>query len=294
MHQLRYFSAVLEEGNFTRAAAKCFVSQPSLSAQIIKLEEELGAKLFDRLGRRVEATAAGERFARRARAILMEADNAKREVADTEGEVTGDIAIGVTPSVAPFFLPPIISSCREKYPNLNIRVEENLRRYLLDALVEGEVEIAISSYGGARAHIAAEPLLQESLFLAVRDDHPLAKVRKISIRDFQNEPLIVLGESGSLSEKVYEFFGRNAVEPNVVAVCSQIRTAKELVQSGLGVAVLPAMARERSSLRSVVFKSLVSDRMSRLVFALTHERRFLGPNGRAVLEELRSYADSQS
>ena len=294
MHQLRYFLAVLDEGNFTRAAAKCYVSQPSLSAQVIKLEEELGTKLFDRLGRKVEATKSGRRFAKRARAILVQAENAKREIADVEGEVAGTIAIGVTPSVAPYILPPIIRSCREKYPNLNIRVEENLRKYLLDALTEGEVEVAVSSYGGGSPHISAEPLLQESLFLVVRKDHPLAGVEKVSIRDFKDEPLVVLGESGSLSEKIYEFFGRNEATPNVVAVCSQVRTAKELVEAGLGVAILPAMARDRARTRHVVFKSLVSARMSRLVFALTHESRFLGPNGRAVLNELRNYADTKN
>jgi len=293
MHQLRYFLAVLDEGNFTRAATKCFVSQPSLSAQIIKLEDELGSKLFDRLGRKVEPTASGVRFAVRARAILMEAENAKKEISDVEGEVTGSIAIGVTPSVAPFFLPAIIRSCREKYPDLKIKVEENLRLHLLEALTEGGIEIAVSSFGGGYPHISAEPLLQESLFLAVKKDHPLAKVEKVSIRDFKDEPLVILGESGSLSEKVIELFGRNEVEPNIVAVCSQVRTAKELVEAGLGVAVLPAMSRDIVRKGSIVFRSLVSARMTRLVCALTHDRRFLGPNGRALLSELRLYADSQ-
>src|SRR5690606_28937142 len=99
LHQLRYFLAVAEEGNFTRAAEKSFVSQPSLSAQIIKLEAELGQKLFDRLGRRAELTQAGRFLEGRARAILMEVENAQRQIKEVADEVAGVVSIGATPSV---------------------------------------------------------------------------------------------------------------------------------------------------------------------------------------------------
>ena len=127
MHQLRYFLAISEERNFTRAAEKSFVSQPSLSAQIIKLEDELGNRLFNRLARRVELTSAGKQFEKRARSILMEADNAVREIRESANDVKGCLRIGVTPTVAPFLLPPVLKTCCERFPELRIRVDERLR-----------------------------------------------------------------------------------------------------------------------------------------------------------------------
>lgn len=291
MHQLRYFVAIAEEKNFTRAAEKCHVSQPSLSAQILKLEDELGNRLFNRLGRRVELTPSGRGFEKRARTILMEADNAIREVREAESEVKGCLRIGVTPTVAPFLLPPVLETCRGNYPELQIRIEENLRRTLLENLVSGGLEVVISSYSGKVAQIEAEPILQEQLNLVVPRRHVLASKERISINDFKDEPLIVLGESSALGEKVMEFFERNDFEPKTAAYCSQVSTAVALVHAGIGLAILPEMAREAVSAYDVVFRSMRSLKMSRLLFALTHERRYLSSAARAFLDVVREFVD---
>ncbi len=293
MHQLRYFVAVAEERNFTRAAEKCHVSQPSLSAQILKLEDELGNPLFNRLGRKVELTPSGLRFEKRARSILMEADNAVREIRESAAEVTGTLRIGVTPTVAPFLLPPVLKACRDRYPDLQIRIEENLRRTLLENLVSGRLEAVISSYSGSVAYVEAEPILQEQLNLVVPRDHILASKEEISINDFKDEPLIVLGESSALGEKVMEFFERNDFEPKTAAYCSQVNTAIALVHCGIGLAILPEMARESVSAYDVVFRSMSSLKMSRLLFALTHERRYLPTAARAFLEVVREFVDGR-
>ena len=294
MHQLRYFIAVAEEENFTRAAEKCFVSQPSLSAQIIKLESELGAKLFNRLGRRVELTSAGTFFEKRARSILMEAENAQREISEGEGEPRGRLRVGVTPTVGPYLLPPVLASCRERYPELEIRVEESQRRLLMDSLVDGRLDVVISSYSGEVANVEAEPILQESLNLVVPQNHALANKQEISIQDFKDEPLILLGESLVLGEKVLELFGRNNFEPKIAAVCSQVSTAKALVHSGVGLSILPEMARETVSPYNVVFRTLISSRMTRLLFALTHERRYVTSGAQAFLKTVREFVDERS
>jgi len=293
MHQLRYFIAVAEEQNFTRAAEKCHVSQPSLSTQIQKLEGELGNRLFDRLGRRVELTPVGTVFEKRARTILMEADNALREAREIESEVKGSLRIGVTPTVAPFLLPPVIETCRSRYPELQIRIEENLRRTLLENLVNGRLEVVISSYSGKVAQIDAEPILQEQLNLVVPRGHALASKERISISDFKDESLIILGESSALGEKVMEFFERNDFEPKTAAYCSQVNTAVALVHSGIGLAILPEMARETVSTYDVVFRSMRSLKMARLLFALTHERRYLSSAAREFLKIVREFVDQR-
>lgn len=291
LHQLRYFLAVAEEGNFTRAAEKSFVSQPSLSAQIIKLEAELGQKLFSRLGRRAELTQAGRFLEKRARTILMEVENAQRQIQESADEISGVVKVGVTPSVTPYLIPPTISLCRERYPKLKIHIQENLRRRLIDEVVQGNLEVAISSYTGDTQYIDAEPILQEALVLAVSSKHPLASQKEgVSINDFKDEPIILLGDSATLGDKVFDFFDRMKIEPNVVALCSQVRSVKELVNLGVGVAILPEMARDERQPFDIVYRSLVSARMSRLLFALTHSRRYLMPGARAFIDLIRDVA----
>ena len=292
LHQLRYFLAVAEEGNFTRAAEKSYVSQPSLSAQIIKLEGELGQKLFNRLGRRAELTQAGRFLETRARTILMEVENAQRQIKEGAAEVSGVISVGATPSVTPYLIPPVIELARERYPKLLIRIQESLRRKLISDVVHGELEVAISSYTGDTPNVDAEPILQESLVLAVPSGHSLAsKQGPVSLNDFKEEPLVLLGESATLGDKVFDFFDNNDTKPNVVALCSQVRTVKELVSAGMGVAILPEMAREQRESYRIVYRSLASARMSRLLFALTHSRRYLTPGARVFIDLVREVAD---
>lgn len=293
LHQLRYFLAVAEEGNFTRAAEKCFVSQPSLSSQIIKLEQELGQKLFNRLGRKAELTQSGRFLEERARTILMEVENAQRRISEGAQEISGVVSIGSTPSVTPYLIPPVIELCRKRYPKLKVHVQESLRRKLIAELLHGEIEVAVSSYTGDTPGIDAEPILQEALKLAVPKDHPLAeKPGRISISDFVEEPIVLLGESATLGDKVFDFFGNNEAKPNVVALCSQVRTMKELVAAGMGVAIVPEMAGGDQGVYNIVYRSLVSAKMTRLLFALTHSRRYLSPAARAVIDLVREVADS--
>lgn len=294
LHQLRYFLAVADEGNFTRAAESCFVSQPSLSAQIIKLEGELGEKLFNRLGRTVELTKAGDFLEQRARNILMEVENAERQIKDGAAEVAGDVKIGATPSVTPYLIPQAIAICREKFPKLSIHIQESLRRKLIDDVVHGSLDVAITSYTGDTVNIDAEPLLQESLVLAVQSSHPLASQKDgISISALKDEPMILLGESASLGDKIFDFFDGNDSTPNIAALCSQVRTVKELVSVGMGVAIVPEMARDENEPYDIVYRSLVSARMSRLVFALTHTRRYLSPGSRVFIDTVREVAEER-
>ncbi|MEM9161377.1 MAG: LysR substrate-binding domain-containing protein [Verrucomicrobiota bacterium] len=292
-HQLRYFLAVADEGNFTRAAAKSFVSQPSLSAQIIKLEEELGQKLFDRLGRRAELTDAGRFLERRARRILMEVENAQLEIGEAASEVKGKVRVGFTPSIGSYIIPEVIAICRDRYPELEIEVEEALRNRLIEEVLEGNLELALSSYSGGSPHLDVEPILQEDLRLVLPREHPLVSKERISIKDFKDEPLIALGEANTVGEKLVELFGRNEVEPKIIGYCSQLNTVKALVHQGVGLSILPEMSEEEHSPYDIVFRPLISERMMRLVFLMTNNRRYLPAGARAFIETLRDYVDSR-
>src|SRR5271154_1211199 len=132
LHQLRYFCAVAETSSFSRAAEQSHVSQPSLSQQIMKLEDELGARLFDRLGRSVRLTELGTTFLPRARAVLRDLESARNDIVEKKTSITGTISVGVIPTIAPYFLPPILATFLRKWPLARVTVVEEITSLLLD------------------------------------------------------------------------------------------------------------------------------------------------------------------
>jgi LysR family transcriptional regulator, hydrogen peroxide-inducible genes activator len=134
LHQLRYFCAVADTASFSRAAVQSHVSQPSLSQQILKLEDELGARLFDRLGRSVRLTDLGKTFLPRARAVLRELEAAKGDVVERKESVSGALAVGVIPTVAPYFLPRHLTSFTRQFPLARVTVIEDITPILLDRI----------------------------------------------------------------------------------------------------------------------------------------------------------------
>src|SRR4051812_44011086 len=166
LHQLRYAVAVADTGNFTRAAERSHVTQPSLSQQIINLERDVGHKLFHRLGRKAVLTEAGAVFLERARRILFEGENAAKELSDHPA-LGRRITVGAIPTVAPYLLPPLIKRCRKRYPNLEVDVREDFRSHLVHSVVDGELDLAVVALPVKDHRLSVEPLLTEPLLLVV-------------------------------------------------------------------------------------------------------------------------------
>jgi LysR family hydrogen peroxide-inducible transcriptional activator len=166
LHQLRYFCAVAETSSFSRAAEQSNVSQPSLSQQILKLEDELGARLFDRLGRSVRLTELGKTFLPRARAVLRELEAAKDDVVEGKESIGGAVAVGVIPTVAPYFLPSRLIAFSSSFPQVRLTVLEEITPILLDRLRNGTIDIAILALPIRGHEFETEALLTERLFAA--------------------------------------------------------------------------------------------------------------------------------
>src|SRR5580700_10175541 len=183
LQQLRYFCAIADTGSFTRAAQQTHVSQPSLSQQIRKLEDELGARLLDRLGRTVQLTELGRSFLPRARAVLRDIEAARSDVVEKKASISGPIAVGVIPTIAPYFLPPILASFSRKYPEARVTVVEEITPLLLERLRAGTTDVAIAALPlQARSHdFQSYPLKMEKLFAVLPKQHSLAKRRAISL-----------------------------------------------------------------------------------------------------------------
>ena len=189
LHQIRYFAAVAREGNFTRAARSCFVSQPSLSQQILKLEDEVGQPLFHRLGRRAVLTEAGERFRARARRILREVDNAQRELADL-AETSGRLSVGGIPTVVPFLMPDVLAELRQSDPGLRVELREGILGPIVDAdPIGGAGSGSHLTAGSGLGPPVRAPGHGADLAGLSASDHPLAVHKEVSIESFGMNPL---------------------------------------------------------------------------------------------------------
>ena len=292
IHQLRYFCAVAETGSFTKAAQREQIAQPSLSQQIIKLEEELGVRLFDRLGRSVRLTNPGEIFLPRARAILNELRAAKEEVTDKQSSIAGPISVGVIPTIAPYFLPSRISSFCRKYPQASITVFEDVTARLLDRLRGGVVDLAILALPTRGHDLEAFPLRTERVYAILPKGHRLARKASVSLKELGAEPFLLLRDDHCFRETAIEVCKRARLLPRVVFESGQFSSILAMVGAGLGVSLVPEMALERRPDCSFV---LVNDeRAARTIGVAVLKGHFLTGVQRAFLTHLQAHAQARA
>jgi LysR family hydrogen peroxide-inducible transcriptional activator len=291
VHQLRYFCAVAETGSFTRAAEREQVAQPSLSQQIMKLEEELGVRLFDRLGRTVRLTDLGQMFLPRARAILSELRAAKEEVADKQASVSGPVCVGVIPTIAPYFLPTRISMFCRKYPQASITVIEDITARLMDRLRAGLVDLAVMALPLRGHDLDCFPLRTERLFAILPKHHPLARKRSVLLKDLRNEPFLLLRDDHCFRETTVEVCKRARVMPRVVFESGHFSSILGMVGAGLGVSIVPEMALEQRP--DCRFLLVADERASRTIGVAVRKGHFQSAVQRAFLEHLRTHAQTR-
>jgi LysR family hydrogen peroxide-inducible transcriptional activator len=290
LHQLRYFVAVAQAGNFSRAAERCHVSQPSLSQQILKLERRLGQPLFSRLGRRAVLTDAGRMLLDRAMSILATVEDAERRLRAGDQLHTGRLAIGAIPTIAPYLLPPILQSFIRRCPRVELIVREDVTNHLMSAVVEGELDLAIVALPVSDEHLQAEPLFSEPLLLAMPPRHELAKRRRITIQDLAGMRFILLGEMHCLGEQVLSFCRAHECQPQIACRSAQIATIQALIALGQGVSILPEMARSADRTGKLVYRSLTGSAPRRTIAYICHRHYYHSPLAEEFLSGLRQWA----
>lgn len=242
VHQLRYFCAVAESGNFTRAAEATRISQPSLSQQIHKLEDELGAKLFDRLPRSARLTQFGKAFLPKAQAILRQIGEARLEIREMASAESGEVVLGAIPTVAPYLLPAVLSSFSRQHPSVSVSVVEEITPMLLEKLHQGTLDLALLALPVAGDELISIELMQESLFAVLPEKHPLAGRGSIQLDDMRDEPFLLLKEGHCFRENALQACRQSRMNPNVVFESGQFATILAMVSAGMGVSVVPQMA----------------------------------------------------
>lgn len=291
VHQLRYFCAVAETSSFTRAAEREQVAQPSLSQQIMKLEEELGVRLFDRLRRTVRLTDPGQLFLPRARAILAELRAAKEEVAERQAKMSGAVCVGVIPTIAPYFLPARIAAFLRKYPETSITVVEDVTVHLLDRLRSGLVDMAILALPARGHDLDCFPLLSERLYAILPKGHELARRRSVTMKELRHEPFLLLRDDHCFRETAIEVCKRARIAPQIVFESGQFSSILGMVAAGLGVSVVPEMALERRP--DCSFVEIADERASRTVGVAALKEHYLGRAQQVFLAHLRAQAQTR-
>jgi len=288
IYQLRYFVAVAESGNFTKAASRANISQPSLSQQILNLEGELNQPLFHRLGRRVTLTDAGQLLLARARRIIADTDDAIRELRE-DPSFGHRVSVGAIPTVAHFFLHAVVAYCRASDINIKLRSREDFRAAIVTAVLEGELDWGLISLPLADPNLEILPLFTEPLLLAIGAQHHLAKAEKITLADLRDENFIMTGSASSVTSQLMErFSGEHAFTPNVTHRCAQLSTVKSLTALGLGVTILPRSARNVNDPEGLIYRRLEGPPLTREIALIRHRRRYLSKGAQLFAEASRA------
>jgi LysR family hydrogen peroxide-inducible transcriptional activator len=288
LHQLRYFCAVAETGSFSRAAEQSHVSQPSLSQQIMKLEDELGARLFDRLGRSVRLTETGQTFLPRARAVLRELEAARGDVTEQKDSVGGAVTIGVIPTVAPYYLPQRLTRFSRKYPQVQLTVVEEITPVLLDQLRASKVDLAILALPIRGHEFESFPLLTERLFAALPVGHKFAKRRTLALKDLRAQPFLLLRDGHCFRDTAVAACDRARLHPQIIFESGQFSSLLSMVGAGMGVSIVPEMAVEKKS--RCRFVRIDDSAAARTIGAVILRGRSLSRAHHAFLAHLRASA----
>jgi LysR family hydrogen peroxide-inducible transcriptional activator len=241
LHQLRYFVAVADEGNFSRAAAKVRVAQPSLSQQIRKLEAEIGQPLFDRLPRSVVLTEAGRCLLDYARQILASIGDARRCVDELKGKIAGDVAVGAIPTIAPYVLPELVVTFQNHYPDVTLHIVEDATERIVRRIETGELDVALASTCQKSPTLRIEHLGNEALLALVPEGHPLAKQAAVSFDDLKSQRFLLLHEMHCLSQQVHHLLESRRLHPEIALAGSQLSTIANMIAAGIGVSIVPQM-----------------------------------------------------
>lgn len=243
IQQLEYILAVDQFRHFAKAAEYCRVTQPTLSAMIQKLEDELGVKLFDRAVQPVSPTKVGEKVIAQARVILSETSQVKDIISEEKQSLSGTFRLGVLPTIAPYLLPRFFPQLMEKYPELDVRVTEMKTQDIRQALRDGEIDAAILASILDEPSLSEEILFYEQFFGYVSRKEPLFEHEVIRTSDITGERLWLLDEGHCFRDQLMRFCQMEAVKLNQMAYrLGSMETFMRMVESGKGITFIPELA----------------------------------------------------
>ena len=263
--ELKYIVAVARERHFGKAAEACFVSQPTLSVAVKKLEEELELKLFERSANEVTVTPLGEEVVRQAQSVLEQAANIREIAKRGKDPLAGALRLGVIYTIAPYLLPELVRNVIARTPQMPLMLQENFTVKLLEMLRTGEIDCAILAEPFPDAGLAMAPLYDEPFVAAVPSSHALAKCKTVSAEQLKSETMLLLGTGHCFRDHVLEVcpefarFSSNAEGIRRSFEGSSLETIKHMVAAGMGVTLVPRLGVPRGALDAKARRSKDAD-----------------------------------
>ncbi len=250
LRDLRYLVALADHRHFGKAAAACFVSQPTLSTQIRKLEDELGVVLVERAPRKVMLTPVGLDMAERARRIVAEVEQMKEAARRSQDPEAGTVRLGMFPTLGPYLLPHVVPRIRERFPKLELLLVEEKSDVLLARLREGRLDAGLLALPIHDDQLHTEFLFEEPFLLAVPEAHRLAKQDALSLRDLSNEKLLLLEDGHCLRDQALDVCQLAGAGERSEFRATSLETLRQMVAANVGVTLLPALATKPPVARS--------------------------------------------
>jgi LysR family transcriptional regulator, hydrogen peroxide-inducible genes activator len=242
LRDLRYFVALADTRHFGKAAERSFVSQPTLSAQIKKLETYLGVQLIERQPRKVTLTEMGARILPLARSILQESDEIVSLARNDHDPLSGKLKVALIPTIGPYLLPLVARKLRKQLPLLKVMLYEYQTQPLLDKLRAGDIDLGILALPVPLDGLEARPLYEEDFTLAVPANSPLAKRSNVKIDDLTGETLLLLEDGHCLRDQALDVCSRIDVKESEDYRATSLETLRQMVAAGLGITLLPKLA----------------------------------------------------
>jgi LysR family hydrogen peroxide-inducible transcriptional activator len=249
LRDLKYIIAIAETSHFGKAAERCFVSQPTLSGQIKKLEEELGVTIFERTKRSVELTPVGEEIINLARKMIEQADAIEQLAKTHQDPLSGPLRVGVIPTLSPYLIPLILSPLKQLYPQLKLVLTEDITDRLLQRLNSHEIDLAIVATPVDESDLDSTPLFDEPFWLAHPHNHPLYTKERITHKDLEKLELLLLSDGHCLAQQVMDvckLASRQRQGEMSDLQASSLETLLQLVGAGYGCTLVPALATRGS------------------------------------------------
>jgi LysR family hydrogen peroxide-inducible transcriptional activator len=256
LKDLRYLVALADQRHFGRAAERCFVSQPTLSAQLKKLEQALGVQLIERAPNNVSLTAAGEEIVARARRILEASEEVVTLARSQRDPLAGRLRMALLPTIGPYLLPQLAPLIRRSLPRLQLRLYEYQTAAMLEKLHAGELDVGILALPVELEGLESRELYREAFLVAVPERHPLAAQEAVRVADLKDETLLLLEDGHCLRDQALEVCSRVGVREQQDFRATSLETLRQMVATGAGVTLLPELAGRGAyrSARGVVLR----------------------------------------
>ncbi len=286
---LKSFISIAECGSFTVAAERLHVTQPAISKRIATLEIELGAKLFDRIGRRVSVTESGAKLLPRAQGIIREMEDSKREIRDLSGEVSGQLSIAISHHIGLHRLPPVLQAFSQQYPQVALDISFQDSEVAHDDVLHGRTELAVVTLAPQMsAKVKAQEIWPDPLAFVVSPAHKLSHCQQVTLTLLCQEAAILPNQGTFTGQLVQALFAAQGRQLDILMATNYLETIKMMVSIGLGWSVLPRTMLDAQLMELTVDQVTLSRRLG----YIRHQERSLSNAATAFIALLNYYADN--